>query len=123
MIFSIICVLGLFIGRRLGWALSKAWLYPASSEARVIAVCVAWGLWIALGVRELILWQHPHWALKYFLGYGIGAYIASPNFALLQESTIPPEAQRRHTIIESVPALTYILASVVFTFLLVPRTA
>jgi len=32
MIFSIICVLGLFIGRRLGWALSKAWLYPASSD-------------------------------------------------------------------------------------------
>jgi hypothetical protein len=119
MSFAIICILGLIVGRKLGWALSKAWLYTARSDTRVIAVCVAWGLWIALGVRVLILWQQPHWALKYILGYGVGAYIASPNFGLISESTIPPDAQRRHSIIGTVPVVAYILASVLLALFLV----
>ena len=118
MIFVFICLAGLMVGRRIGWALSKAILYPAGSNVLVAVTCLAWGLLVAFGVSELILWQQPHWALKYFLGYGVGGYIAYPNFDLVNESSIPQHAMFRHNLIETIPILTYIAASILFALVL-----
>jgi hypothetical protein len=63
------------------------------------------------------MWQHPFWLLKYILGFGMGAYVAVPNYGLLNESTIPPEEIRRHERISLLPLWTYILTSGVFAYI------
>lgn len=88
------------------------------SNALATLACVLWGLAMAYGLRELILWQQPHWALKYFLGYGIGGYLAFINYGLFRKDTIPPEAYVRHLIIELVPFITFVVASVLIAFVL-----
>jgi hypothetical protein len=84
--------------------------------------CVFWGFCLALALRLLIIVYQPHWAIKWFIGYGIGGYLAFINMGLFQESSIPPDAQLRHLIIETVPIIAFIVLSVLFAYTL-PRAA
>jgi hypothetical protein len=116
-IFSLIAITGMYVGRKIGWALSRAFLYSGKTGPAVVA-CIVWGVLIAALIRALIVWQQPHWALKYLLGFALGAYVAVPNFGLVAESTIPPHAIKRHELISMLPLWVYILASVVLAFFL-----
>src|SRR3989442_8671983 len=89
--YSFLSLVFMYLGRRLGWALSKNVLYPLPEPTSGL-ISIIWGGLIALAVRLLIEWQHPHVALKIIFGFMLGAYVAIPNFGLFNETTIPPEA-------------------------------
>jgi hypothetical protein len=116
---AIVLGFSLIIGRRLAWWLCRNHLYTTRSNAVAIFGCFWWGLLLAVALRFLIVEFQPHWAVKWFLGYGIGTYLAFVNYGLFQESTIPPEAQGRHAIIETVPVITFIVASIALAW--IPR--
>lgn len=66
---------------------------------------------------------HPDWLAaagrgpSLAMGYALGAYVAVPNFGLLDEGTIPAHEQGRHSLISALPWLTYVAGSVAFAFL------
>jgi hypothetical protein len=115
MIFVLIAIAGMYVGRKIGWAVSKAILYTAPTGVAVIT-CLFWGTAVAFGIHALIRWQQPNVVLKIIFGFGVGAYVSIPNYGLIAESTIPEHAIGRHTLISNLPLWTFILASVAFAF-------
>jgi hypothetical protein len=117
MIFVIVSVICAFFGRRLGSALSKHFLYFAPMIS-VIVASIIWGGLVALLMHKLVVWQHPHWILKWIFGFAQGAYVSVPNFGLVAESTIPQEEMLKHNLIFTIPCLAFIVSSVLFAYLL-----
>lgn len=99
--------------RRLGWALSKSFLYRAMLLITLVTLLM-WGVATAFGIHELIIWLHPNLFIKIMFGWGAGAYVSIPNFGLFNEQAIPTDAKPRHTLIEVLPFITYVIASMVF---------
>lgn len=114
-IFVLVAFTFMYFGRRAGWMLSKGLLYTAPTPLAVI-YCLLWGMGTALCVRYLLTWLEPHWALRWIFGYFLGAYVSSVNFGLLDESTVPPNAQGRHAMISAVPPLVYVATSIALAF-------
>jgi hypothetical protein len=114
MAFFVGCLFAIWIGRKIGWALSRSVLYTYSWVACVL-ICFAWAIGLAYGLRLFVLATQPALLLKIF-GYGAGAYIAIPNYRLFDEGTIPESEMPRHLLIKSVPSVVYIVASVAFAF-------
>jgi hypothetical protein len=114
---AIVVAFSMLIGRRVAWAICRKVLYPLRLHAVAALGCVLWGLGLALALRLLIIEFQPHWAVKWFLGYGLGGYLAFINCGLIDDSTVPPEAQTRHLIIEIVPLVTFIVASITLAWL------
>jgi hypothetical protein len=97
--------------RRLGWAISKRFLYPAPVFIAVLN-CVTWGWLIASGVHGLIKFLQPSVAIKIIFGWGAGAYIAIPDFGLFAEQSLSAEARRRRVLIEVLSLISYIASSI-----------
>jgi hypothetical protein len=116
MLFFIIAFVGMYIGRKIGWALSRGILY-FSSTPTAVTICVVWGVLVAFGVHVLNEWQHPNIILKIIMGYALGAYVSIPNFGLLNESTIPEKESSRHEMISLLPMTTYIIAIILLEWL------
>ncbi len=116
MYFLAIVLLGIFLARKAGWALSKVFLYAAST-ASVVVVCLLWGSTIGYLLWAAIGWLQPGLILKIF-GFGAGAYAAIPNFALFGEADLPPSLAGRHLSISLLPQLAFIGTSVVLAFVL-----
>lgn len=95
------------VARRLGWSVSKRFLYFAPVPL-VVTICFIWGGAIALAIHALIIWLKPHWLVKWIFGYAQGAYASIPNFGLIAESTVPPQAALRHQLISTVPLVIYV---------------
>jgi hypothetical protein len=95
------------VGRKLGWTLSKAILYPAPAVVSFIGM-VIWGIVVGYGMSGLIGWLHPNVILRWILGFALAAYVAIPNYGLFQPSTIPDYQQVRHTMISWVPLVAYV---------------
>jgi hypothetical protein len=113
--FFLTCVVGLVVGRRIGWTLSRALLYWAPTII-VIAVCVLWGGLIAWLLSIAMGRLHPGLVFK-VLGFGAGAYVSIPNYGLIREDTISIEVFPRHQLISNVPLLAFILTSIGIAFL------
>lgn len=98
----------MFVGRKLGWWLSKLIFYPAPAVISFINL-IGWGAAVAGGIDILIGWLHPNVILKWILGFGLAAYVAIPNYGLLQESSIPDDKQMRHMMISRLPLVVYVV--------------
>lgn len=48
------------------------------------------------------------------MGYALGGYVAIPNFGLFLESSIPAATQPRHSLVSTLPLISYIALMVVF---------
>jgi len=116
MIFFFIALVLMYIGRKMGWALSRSLLYTASTVVALMA-CLVWGALIAFVIYSLIQWQHPGLILKIVMGYALGAYVSIPNFALISESTIPQNEIPRHYMISLVPSMAYVISCFGFAYL------
>lgn len=114
--FTVATLIFMYVGRKLGWALSKRVLYTAGTGLVVVA-CVLWAVAVALIIHGLISEERPHWVLKIIFGFGLGAYVSVPNFGLMREDTIPEHAMPRHTMISMLPMWVFIAASVGLAFL------
>ena len=113
--FFLTCVAGLFIGRRIGWFLSRALLYRAPRPI-LFAVSVLWGGLIAWLLSIAMGRLHPGLILK-VLGFGAGAYVSIPNYGLFREETMPMELLPRHVLVSNVPLVAFILTSIGIAFL------
>jgi hypothetical protein len=109
------CLLWVYVGRRMGWWISRKFLYSISTPACVVALCL-WGGFTALVLRLLIDYMHPSLFAK-VLGYGAAAYVAYPAFGLVNESTIPDHAMDRHHLINTLPIAAFILTAIVLAIL------
>jgi hypothetical protein len=87
MTFFFIALGVMYVGRKLGWALSKSVLYTAPLAASIV-LCVVWGVAVAAAIRGLIDWQQPGAVLRWIMGYALGGYVAIPNFGLLNEAIV-----------------------------------
>jgi len=105
--FVFAAFLFMFIGRKVGWALSKGLFYPAPIPVSLIGL-VLWGVGVGWCMSCLIGWQHPNAVLKWIFGFALAAYVSIPNYGLVNESTIPSDAMPRHTMILWVPLFVYI---------------
>jgi len=116
MIFFLIMLCVLYVGRKLGWSLSKNVLYSAPIVV-VFSLCLLWGAGLAFGIHSLIRWLSPNIVLRILMGFGVGAYVSKPNYGLVAESTIHGDAMPRHVLISNLPLVAFIAASIAFAFL------
>lgn len=105
--FFFLAILFLYLGRKIGWALSRGFFYPAQAVLSLAGLLV-WGVLVGFAISALIAWQHPGAFAKWVFGFCLGAYIAIPNYGLFQESMISDEAQLRHATVRTVPLLAYL---------------
>jgi hypothetical protein len=104
--FILISLVFMVMGRKFGWSLSELIFYPAPAVISLINL-IGWGVAVAWGMDVLIGWLHPNMVLKWILGFGLAAYVAVPNYGLLQESSIPDDKQTRHMLISWLPLIVY----------------
>lgn len=112
--FFLTCGVGVYVGRRFGWWMSRVHFYFGSRLAVFIDL-ILWGAGVAFLLRLAMNWLHPGIILK-ILGYGAGAYVAHPAYGLVMESTIPSEQQSRHAMINNLPFWTYAVVSGLLAF-------
>ncbi len=103
----------LYLGRKMGWVLSKNLLYTGPVLAALIA-CTIWGFSVALIVHNFINWQQPNIVVKIIMGYLAGVYLSNPAFGLLNEISIPATALSRHNLVSRLPVWTFIASMIVF---------
>jgi hypothetical protein len=115
MVFFLIALFALYVGRKIGWALSKRLLYTTHVGVAAI-LCTFWGALIAYSLNTLIAWQHPGLILKVIMGYALGCYVAIPNFGLLKQDTILPDTMPRHMMISWLPLIVYVLCNIGFAY-------
>jgi hypothetical protein len=106
--FAFAALVFMLVGRKLGWLVSRAFLYPSPIALSLLGA-VVWGVIVGMGISGLIGWLHPGTTLKWIMGFALGAYVAIPNYGLFSESTIPDSDLRRHVMVKSVPLLSYIV--------------
>lgn len=115
MAFFILALLFMYVGRKVGWTLSRSILYTASPEVSGVASAI-WGVGVAFLMFSLIRFQQPNIVLKIIMGYALGWYVAIPNFGLFQEALIPEEAIPRHKMISTWPVVAYLVTMVSLSF-------
>jgi hypothetical protein len=115
MVFFIITLVGMYVGRKIGWLLSKRLLY--TSHVGVSAVlCAVWGVIVAWTVSSLVAWREPGLVLKIIMGYALGCYVSIPNFGLMKAETIPSGITARHLMISWLPLIIYAMWSVALAY-------
>jgi len=116
MFFVVIVFIGIVILRKLGWALSKRFLYTTRNN-KAILTCILWGILVAFLLHALIRWQNPNFWIKLIIGYGFGSYVSIPNYGLVNQSTIPDNIMPRHTMLYLLPLLAFLVSSIIFAFI------
>lgn len=112
--FLICCIAAPFVGRKIGWVLSRHVFYSTPS-AVAVPLCLLWGVVIAFAFRLSITVLHPNLFLA-ILGFAAGAYIAVPDFGVGEVSMLPNGSATRKDIVSNFPLLVYLLSSVAFYF-------
>lgn len=115
MTFVFLVLIGIVPLRRAGWVLSKKVLYLIPQVLSVVLTMV-WASLISYLVHILIRWQDPNIVIKSIFGYGFGSYLSIPNFALFDQSTLPPEEVKRTAYIYVVSLVTFVFGSVILAF-------
>ncbi|MEA2097110.1 MAG: hypothetical protein U9P73_10520 [Candidatus Cloacimonadota bacterium] len=115
-IFVLMASIFMFLGRKLGWMLSKKFLYTLPSTI-ALTLSILWGFVIATGMFILISWQSPILILRIIMGYALGSYVSIPNFGLLDETRLPEGGQlkKRDTLISFWSAISYILVMILLS--------
>jgi hypothetical protein len=111
--FFVVVLIALYAGRKVGWRISP-FLYRAP-QVLCVVLCVGWALLISFGLRLLIDTMHPGVILK-ALSFGAGFYVASPNYGLLQESTIPALEFPRHMFMKYFTPSAFMLSAAILAF-------
>ena len=113
-LFLLYCFIAMYLLRKVGWALSRAFLYTAPWIVCIPFLCI-WGVGIAYGFRHLVMLCYAGWIVK-TIGYGSAAYLSIPNYGLVSESSIPVHAQARHFTISNLSFGLFIVFSIIFAF-------
>jgi hypothetical protein len=109
--FVFISFVFMMVGRKIGWSLSKLIFYPAPAVISFINL-VGWGAAVAWGMDVLIGWLHPNVIVKWIFGFALAAYVAIPNYGLLQESSIPDDKRMRNAMISWTSLIIYVVTEI-----------
>jgi hypothetical protein len=105
--FAIFAIVFMYVGRRIGWLVSRKFLYEHPLPLAIME-CMNWGAATAWAIRLLIDAEKPGTSLRWILGYCLGAYVACPNFGLYVESSISPHERGRHAMVTVLPVVCYL---------------
>ena len=109
----------MYIGRKIGWVLSRSILYnPKISHISTALICLLFGILVALLIHLSIYWQHPNIVMSIIFGYILGVYVSIPNYGLLDKSTIPETKKFHHNLIGTTSVLSYIIAIIFFEIII-----
>jgi len=117
--FILIMAVLIYVGRKIGWALTKGLLYRLNLVIAVILLSL-WGGGMGFAVGYLDWNLNPHWIIKVIFGLFGGLYVAQPNFGLLQRDAIailPINLQNRETFITVYSQLCFILVAGIMVYL------
>ena len=114
--FGFAAIVFMMVGRKLGWLVSKAFLYPAPITLSLVGT-VVWGVLVGFSMSALIGWLHPGSILKWVLGFALGAYVSIPNYGLFNQGSIPDFEQPRHLMISNVPLVSYVVTEFATQFM------
>src|SRR5882724_234041 len=106
----------MYIGRKIGWALSRSILYSASTAVTTL-LCVGWGIAVASCIHILTALLQPNIIVEVIFGFLLGAYVAVPNYGLLAESSISTGARQKHRMIGTLPVFAYVLTLIALVWL------
>jgi hypothetical protein len=113
LMFLFVGSIALFLGRKIGWWISRNFLYAIPFIPMFIA-CVLWSAVLAFFYRNLVLHYSPNLILK-IIGYGAGTYTAIANYALF--AGIPdPDGQRRDDAISNIGMVSFWIFSLIFVY-------
>lgn len=112
--FFICCIVAPFVGRKIGWSLSRRVFYSTPSGVAV-PLCLLWGIAIALGFRYLVLWLKPNIILA-VIGFAAGGYVSIPDYGIGEVWMAPYGSATRKDIVSNFPFLIYLLSSVALYF-------
>ena len=115
MLFFVLSFAFMNIGRQIGYALCRP-LYRRGLTL-IVAFGLLWGAGVAAAMHSLVGWQHPGFLLKWVMGYALGAYVAIPNYMLVDPATMAPDIMTKDTVLNGVPFITYIACSLAFAWL------
>src|SRR5260370_42439092 len=96
-VFIVLAFVYMYIGRKIGWVLSRNILYSASAGVTAL-LCVGWGVTVASCIHALIALLDPNIMVKVIFGFLLGAYVAIPNYGVVAESSIPLRAMPKHNM-------------------------
>jgi hypothetical protein len=113
--FVLFAIVLMYLGRKIGWWLSRASLYVHPLPL-ILLECIVWGALVAYVVHLLVGWQQPHWLVRWIFGYGVGSYVSSPSYGLLVDSSIPEHAYPRHITIMNLPFAVFIGCSILLAY-------
>lgn len=104
------------VGRKIGWALSKKFVYGLEiTLEKALVFAFGWCVLIFVLDTMIINYFHPYWIVKWIFGYALGAYVASPNFGLVDENTIPIEYEKNKSqIVQTLPQALFIVLAIVY---------
>jgi hypothetical protein len=114
LLFFVCCIVASYLGRKLGWTLSRH-LFYATPSAIAVPLCLLWGVAIAYGFRRMVTGLHPNIILA-IIGFMAGGYISIPDYGMGDVWQYGYGSATRHDIVSNFPFLTYIIASIVFYF-------
>ncbi len=105
--FFISCIVAPYIGRKLGWALSRRLFYSTPSGIAV-PLCLLWGLALAFGFRHLVTALNPNIILA-VLGFMAGGYIFDSRLWHGRRMDVPARLRYtpRHRFKFSLPLVHY----------------
>ena len=83
--FIAVVLVGMFVGRKLGWWFSRTALYN-SPLVLTIVLCVCWRALIGIDLDKLFRVFDLSLIARIF-AYGAGAYVSIPNYGLITEAT------------------------------------
>lgn len=114
MAFVIVALLGMYVARRISWALARE-MYSLPRVV-IFLLSLLWGLLVAYLIHLNIMWQHPYWVLKWIFGFVLGAYSSMPAYGLWSANSTPPGLEVEDMLMTLPPFAVYVMASVVLAF-------
>jgi len=111
MLLILVALVFMYVGRKIGWALSR-FLYLTPVALSLLGA-VLWGVGIAASVSYLVSALHPNLIVKWVFGYALGAYVAIPNYGLFDKATLPDSYKNRDLMISNAALGAYVVAEFV----------
>ena len=121
MLFIVIILIALVPVRRIGWFISKNFLYfnGPKKQAFFISILgtILWAIVIALLVNIMIQWLQPPIIIRIIFGYFGGIYLSIPNYGLFNIDALPPQELKRTTYMHVASLVVFIITTTFVIFI------
>ena len=102
------CLLFSYLGRKIGWYLSKKIFYLLNDGALLFLLLFIWGILIYACAIYMVEYFQLNGFVKWLIAYGAGLYVACPNYGLIDSKSIPNSELAKHKIISWTSQITFL---------------